>query len=151
MNQLPLINTAMMSSTRSIAKLAKARALATYNSARISAGKSIAPSAADRENTPIKSPEGLPENRRNFLSGPGIEDGECEFSMPDESRDFRLDRFYCRICHRGIALHRDLQRGKMHYMVGCITQSCTENDTPWLPSSQEAVAAWKLADKLSRL
>lgn len=74
-----------------------------------------------------------------------------EFNFPDEDRILRqLRDRYCPVCGWCGELHRHRELGKSRYVVLCSNKSCINRTGTLQPSSQDALAAWKLYVKLAK-
>jgi hypothetical protein len=168
MSQIPLINTATMSSARQFAKHVRERDSAFRKLASIPGSKSPAAPAAAAAATSTALPAPYQANamppsstppKRGFTSGASK---NMELNLPDESRVFEVGALpRCPDCN-GQAI---LARTTFHYsgiafMVHCenmnlIVQLTGENlcrlpKPTWMKTSQQAVAHWKMVCALTK-
>ncbi len=140
MNQIPLLNTVGMTSTKLMRSVQRARALDLFT-------KAVSQSSAGASSTSV-SPQRLSEKWRE-------EEAVSEFNFPDESRRFNASKLAeCPECgfKWGGQLLRAIEN-KVNglflpqYKVQCSNSKC-RFETPAFDSSRRAVSHWQLVSKI---
>ena len=172
MNQLPLINTNLMSSHKELARIVRERRLSEYELTRTGSQRCVAQDAAAPDSTPNMQPLSSQETAKSE-SKPSLRSlrnasQQTELNMIDEDRDFDCrDLPRCPGCK---AFTPAMQRRKgpdkhMLYRLVCYTRTerynglkanwsnkeCQHYTTDWFPTSQQAIAVWKMTAKLTRV
>lgn len=153
MSQIPLLNTHSLSSAKSHARLARARAIKKL--ARPKSSLAAGPVAALAPSG-LLPPEPSLAKTTGHVSllplGSSVDRGDSqpEFSLPDESRNFQFwtrDRCpYCESLPTLVRLVEPLQ--PVQYLLKCSNATACDHKTPLLPSRDDAIRQWKVVSKL---